>query len=115
MRAIAKRLPLTAPPAVPTQQDVFDLAGINDRFHRLFRSLGRPVAVSKAPSGEEQWDVRANTFAVTAGFFALNARRQLDMVIAKMIESAPDVAPDHQAAFVVLTDDLRRLDGVDGP
>jgi peptidoglycan hydrolase-like protein with peptidoglycan-binding domain len=113
--AIARRLPVTSPPTVPTDDDIHRFAGVNDRFHRLFRVLGSPVSVSKTGSGEEQFTFNPLTFVVTEAFFRLSKREQLDLVIAKMVQADPDIPADQEGGFVTLADDLRALNGVSAP
>jgi peptidoglycan hydrolase-like protein with peptidoglycan-binding domain len=113
--AIGRRLPVTSPPTVPTDDDIHRFAGVNDRFHGLFRVLGRPVSVSKTAVGEEVFTSNPLTFVVTDAFFRLSKREQLDLVIAKMVQADPDIPADQEGGFVTLADDLRTLDGVSAP
>jgi hypothetical protein len=114
-QAIARRLPVTGPPGLPTNDDVHRFAGANDRFHRLFRGLGSPVAVSKAALGEERWTLSPLSFVVTDAFFRLSKRERLDLVIAKLVQADPDIPHDQEGGFVALADDLRILNGVSAP
>ncbi len=87
---------------------------MNDRFHRLFRVLGSPVAVSKT-AGEESFSMSPLGFVVGDNFFRLGKREQLDLFMAKMVQAAPDIPTDQEGGFVTLADDLRVLNGVAGP
>jgi hypothetical protein len=116
MGFVAHRFGFTKPPALPSLDEQEKVAGINDRFERLFRRLGRKMKVEKAAAGLDRWEPGpGTTVTVTPTFFKLTKREQLDLLLTRMIQAFPEIIPAHQPIYVALTDDFRKHFGTPAP
>ena len=116
MAMVARRFGLTPPPALPTKADQEKVAGISDRYNRLFRRLGVKMTVEKVSSGMETWEPGPGTkITVTPLFFRLSKREQLDLLLTRLVQAFPEIIPAHQPGYVTLTDDVRKHFGTPAP
>jgi len=123
MTSVAAQFGLTVPPGVPTESDKFAVAALFDRVDRLTMLLFRriPVRINRVSAGTTRWG-SGPTRDLTIGpdFFAVGAgpgrhRAQLDLLLAKLIEAAPDISAAARPKYATIINDLRTLAGIGSP
>ncbi len=116
MGFLAHRFGFTTPPAIPTKDEQEDVAGISDRYERLFRRLGGKIKLEKAGAGLDRWESGpGTTVTLTPTYFKLGKREQLDLLLTRLIQAFPEIIPAHQPLYVALTDDIRTHFGTPAP
>jgi hypothetical protein len=123
MKEIATRFGLTLPPALPTANDKFAVAAVNDRFLQIEDTLysvasltiDRTImgATSWAPGPAQALTIGPDFFGVAAG--AGRGRAQLNLLIQAIVAATPDISPGARPAYVALFNRLRILRGGGSP
>jgi hypothetical protein len=123
MAILAPIFGLTVPRAAPTDRDKFAVAAILDRYEKMQGVLfsTSSIAIKRESSGETSW-ARGPKQSLTLGpdFFAFPAgpgrdRKQLDLLLRKIIEAHPDISESARPKYFLLTDSLRKHFGGGSP
>jgi hypothetical protein len=123
MTEIATRFGLTVPPALPTANDKFAIAAVEDRFLRIQNSLYSvaSLTIGRDPAATTSWAAGpARSLTIGPDFFAVPAvpghdRAQLDLLIQAIVAANPAISAGARPAYVALFDRLRILRGGGSP
>jgi outer membrane protein OmpA-like peptidoglycan-associated protein len=117
MGLVAPRFGLTAPPAVPSTTDQTSVAAIHDRYHQMRLAMRQQITVTNAVgAAPTAWAAGpGNSVALSAGFFGLGARPQLDQLLAAIVAATPDIGSALEPQYVALVDDIRTHQGGGSP
>ena len=113
MGVLAARLTgLTAPPALPSDDDQMRVAGIADRVQKLVRAVKRPLNLQKT-GAPLTWELGPGTdVTVTAAFvapaFGTHEDRAL-VLLEQLIAALPDIPSGQRAGYRNIINDLRLL------
>jgi len=103
MRHMATDFGLTAPPAVPTDDDKDIVAGIFDRLFELRRAVtGQPFTFTPGPA-PSVWDAGPGAnVRLSSGFFALGVRGRIERLLVMAVAAAGFIEPARKNAYVAL-------------
>jgi peptidoglycan hydrolase-like protein with peptidoglycan-binding domain len=109
MGFVARRFGFTAPPALPTETEKQQVAGINDRMRTMGEAAAAPMELSKTgAAGLESWEAGPGSKAtLTPRFFGLSRREQADLLLITLIQATPEILPAHQPSYAALVEDIR--------
>ncbi len=109
MTEVAKRFPLTAPPAKPTVTDQTRFAGILDRYIFMKAAGKRDLSVTGAATGGVTWATTSGLMAgksLTVGpeFFRAVPRDQVALLLESLARATKHVEPAFVPAYVTLAE-----------
>jgi hypothetical protein len=107
MALISAQFGLTKPPALPTDDERFAVAGIADRFKRLQNRVKRDLKVNRdAKAAKTKWSAGpGDTATLGDDFFALKTTvEQTRLLAAALVAEMTDIEPTHRAKFVTLAE-----------
>ncbi len=112
MRLVAARFGLTMPPALPTDDDRFAVAGISDRYERLGLISRRSLNVTRDPASKTTvWSAGPGT-SVTLGddYFALtDAVARTRLLLSALVATVSEIVAGDRTKFVLLAEELGGL------
>ena len=117
MRLIAPRFGLTMPPALPTEIEQYQVAGITDRYFTLRRVVTSRLTITKSSTPVTSWAAGpGNAVTLGADFFAASSRRaKLDILLRALVEANPDITAARRADYIALVDEIRTHGGRAAP
>ncbi len=100
MQEMANRFPVTAPPGIPTSDDMIRLAAINERYIIMEAAVKRDLTISSMPSGVVSWAtgsvVPADNFSVGPDFFRATPEHQISLLLQTLAQAVPNI----ETAFI---------------
>jgi hypothetical protein len=112
MKLVAARFGLTMPPALPTDDDRFAVAGISDRYERLGLISRRSLNVTRDPAVKKtMWSAGlGNSMTLGDDFSALtDTVGRTRLLLRALVEKVSEIVPGDQIKFVLLAEDLNAL------
>jgi hypothetical protein len=112
MRVTAPLFNLTAPPALPTSVDQVAVAGIIDRIAHMASPTFKSLDLHKNTKNKTAWEPGPEQRVdLGTDFFALGPTvtdAHVDVLVGSLAAATPEILPDHQPKFVVLSDAVNK-------
>jgi hypothetical protein len=97
----------SAPPAVPSEKDKEAIAGIADRYQKLFDVTQQPITMEKSADAATTWAPGpGSTVFLGTGFFGLGAKEQVDAMLEALIAQLPTIPAARRKAYVDVLHDV---------
>jgi hypothetical protein len=109
MKLIAGQFGLTKPPALPTDDDRFTVAGIFDRYRTMHRLVRHDLKVKRdTASKKTEWSAGpSNAVVLGDDFFALKtATERTRLLMRALVKQVTNIVPAHRDKFVTLAEQL---------
>jgi len=109
MKLIAAQFGLTTPPALPSDDDRFTIAGIVDRYETIRNVVRKGLNVQRDPATKTTIWSKGPGNSITLGddFFALTtATERTRLLMHALVDQISEIAPAHRDKFVDLAEQL---------
>jgi len=109
MKLIAAQFGLTTPPALPSDDDRFTIAGIVDRYETIRNVVRKGLNVQRDPAAKTTIWSKGPGNSITLGddFFALTtATERTRLLMHALVDQISEIAPAHRNKFVDLAEQL---------
>ncbi|MEP6635821.1 MAG: DUF4157 domain-containing protein [Acidobacteriota bacterium] len=121
MTRIAGLFEMTAPPGLPSESDQVKVAAIVDRLRRLRQIPNDSLVTQRSTSGSTHWEEGpVGPLTLGTDFYGLPAdatrnRRQVDLILRKMLAAAPDISSGAEDKYVRMIEQIRDHRGGNAP